>query len=646
MSHPNQLVVIAAVLDTTQLTLYKEDGSTFPIPQGDSRIQRILDVCQAGLKKLGDKVTVDLTAENHYADFEAKTGGLVKLFRVAKSKVKEFFSKTEVEAPKPITLGIVPSAKDVPAMTAVVAKRAQRDEQGEIITPLASAVAEIMAHATPVASKEFVEPVAKHEDGELDTVIAVVGGQVIPDVAALKPQMSAAVLRPNATTMGMENFLSRLAKVMGKRRHSVEDLMKFMSKGDLPLADDGSIVIYKILKRKAGEKDTFVDCHSGNVPQKVGSYVCMDETMVDPDRRQDCSNGLHVASRSYLTSFGGDVVVLAKVAPEDVIAVPEYNINKMRVCGYHILALLSHDTFKTLKANKPMTDNSTDQAILGKVLAGEHIGILERVEIGGPRGSNITITPVGVVSRTVMVEATPRLAEALPDNGHVAPAIDVKEVAKQVTAAKEELIQAPPAGMNVTGPSLGEAAPPPAPPPVEAVENPPYLPVVERALAEAKPMKKVGLKATADTLYQLVLSSVAAETKATYAAELVKFKKDKKKTWTDLGLSDEKGETILRIAKDKLPQKGAIFTNEATIAKAEKKVTDVAAGFPKKAPRNDDKMIKPSLADKAKQLMFNVVDGNKQSAKDLLELKKTSKKSWDYLGISESQLVQVKELAQ
>jgi hypothetical protein len=633
MSHPNQLVVVAALLDTTQLTLYKEDGSTISIPQGDGRIQRILDVCQPALKKLGDKVTVDLSAENHYAAFEEKTGGLVRLFRVAKAKVAEFFSKTEVEAPKPITLGIVPTAKDVPAMTAVVTKRPQRDEQGEVITPLASAVAEIMAHATPVASKDFLEPVAKHEDREPDTMIAVVAGQVIPDVDKLKPQFAAAS-QATGSTKGIEALLSRMAKIIGKRRHSVEDLLHFLKRGDLPVADDGSIIIYKILKRKVGEKDTFVDCHSGNVPQKVGSYVCMDEAMVDPSQRTECSQGLHVARRGYLRSFPGDVVTLCKIMPEDVIAVPHGEADKMRVCGYHILALLSHDSFTKLKAGKPMTDNTADQALLGRVLSGDHIGILERVEIGGPKGSNITITPLHQKAgeRQAPV-AKPRLAEALPDNGHVAPAIDVKEVAKQVTAAKEEQKD-----------DL-RAEPQPRVQP-DVVNNPPYLPVVEQALAEAKPMKKVGLKASADTLYQLVLSSIASETKATYAAELVKFKKDKKKAWTDLGLTDAIGTSLLEIAKDKLPQKGAIFTNEATIAKAEKKVIDVAAGLPKKAPRNDDKMIKPVVKVTPRSQIAELLRTapTTESAHQIVKIKKTAKKSWDALGVTPSEVSTILEL--
>lgn len=666
MTNPNHLVIIAAVVDVHNLTLYKEDGSTVLIPQGDTRLQPILNVALAGLKKLGDKVTVDLSEATPYADFEKKTGGLVKLFRVAKSKVAEFFGKTEAEPVKPITLGIIPTAKDVPAMTAVVTKRPARDENGEIITPLASAVAEIMVNAVPVSSSDFAEPVAAHEDDEPDTLIAVVGGQVIPDVAALKPQMAAAVLRPDATTKGTENFLARLAKVISKRRHSVEDLMKFMQKGDLPIADDGSIVIYKILKKHRTLADTFVDCHSGNVPQKVGSYVHMTENMVDPDRRNECSNGLHVARRGYLGAFSGDVCVLAKVAPEDVIAVPEYDANKMRVCGYHILALLSQETFKTLRANEPMTNNPADKALLGAVLAGEHIGVLEKVHIGGQKGSNVTITKVGNPDAPVKVASgIVKEAEALPENGQLAPSVDVKEVAKEVTKAKEQVFQAPPAGMHVTGAITGPVAtPPPLPPSKDGMTDVDVRKHFNMDKPEAKPVKKLSLKDQAGNLFAQMMASVTLDGKQVLAAQLVTLKKSSKKSWEALGISASNADAVQNIAAPALPQKGAIFTNEATIAKAEAKVRkprsdkgskvglvqDVNTGelevVTKPKPSRVVNGVETGLGTPKQRIrkLLSVGLTSVGVATAIVTLKKASKKSWTSLAVTDWEVEQIMKL--
>lgn len=659
MTNPNQLIVIAAVLDTRYLTLYDKDGGTLLIAQGDPRVNVIVNLCQKHLTYPGAQVTVDISAANHYAEFEEKTGGLVKLFRVAKSKVAEFFGKTEVKVMEPITLGVIPTAKDVPAMTAVVKKRDPVDAAGNKTTHLANAVTEIMQHAVPVKAENFVEP---KEDGP-DTVVALVDGQVIPDVAALKPQMAAAVLRPGATTKGMEAFLSRLAKVIGKRRHSVEDLMKFLEKGDLPIADDGSIVIYKILKRGGKESDTFYDCHSGNVPQKVGSFVHMDESMVDPDRRQDCSNGLHVARRGYLGNFSGDVCVIAKVAPEDVIAVPQYDANKMRVCGYHILEVLSAETFKRLKTNEAMTNNEADKALLGRVLAGDHIGIQEFVKINGPKGRDIVITsaknhqPAGVTTRTAMVEAKPveRLVEALPENGCVAPDVDVKAVAAAVTKQKEQLIQAPPGGMSVASKPLRKATKvpskhTPASVGVDAVNKADVFIGKVPAKEKAKPVKKLSLKDQALALYQGMLSCASLEQKQAQAAALILFKKEKKKSWTDLGFNDSIVKILSDIAAPALPQKGAIFTNAATIAKAEKKVSKKATNIASAKGSVEAQALKslpvakstppmPAVSPAKKTPIatlwevFMTNPKSRSAAQDVLDAQKKAKKGWAALGL-------------
>jgi hypothetical protein len=40
--------------------------------------------------------------------------------------------------------------------------------------------------------------------------------------------------------------------------------------------------------------------------------------------------------------------------PEDVVAVPQYDSNKMRVCGHHILYELNDEDFQALRSNQPI----------------------------------------------------------------------------------------------------------------------------------------------------------------------------------------------------------------------------------------------------------------------------------------------------
>ena len=84
-------------------------------------------------------------------------------------------------------------------------------------------------------------------------------------------------------SVGVQAFLARCAQFIDNRQHSVDDLMRFLERGDLPLADDGSIIAYKMLRRKNGSEDIFVDCHSGNIPQRVGS---VSYTHLDVYKRQ------------------------------------------------------------------------------------------------------------------------------------------------------------------------------------------------------------------------------------------------------------------------------------------------------------------------------------------------------------------------
>lgn len=425
MTDPNIIRVVAAVVDIHNLTLYTEDGNTVVIPQGDSRVativHQVLPVCS-----LGQVASIDITStvENSYKAIEKQSNGLIKLFRVARSKLAAFFTSSE-------------EADLVPPME--IGKPAQ-------ISKLQAATEEIMKHAIPASAANFhegnldVDDDHQENDAEGDTVIAVVNNRVLPDAHKLKGQMQSAVANENST--GLANFIERCAS--SKRRHTMEELMRFMQRGDLPIADDGSIVIYKVLKKKKLANHPgfdYVDCHSGNVPQSVGSYVYMDEELVDPNRSQDCSNGLHVARRAYLSGFSGDVIVIAKVAPEDVIAVPQYDSNKMRVCGYHILYELNAEDFTELKANRPIS-SSDGKKKLANAISGDHVDAITYVKIGGSNGSNITKIIKSIQEQKVTLAAS-AVTDSTPEREAISeksenqfPVLDPKMISQDVEAIK------------------------------------------------------------------------------------------------------------------------------------------------------------------------------------------------------------------
>jgi len=126
------------------------------------------------------------------------------------------------------------------------------------------------------------------------------------------------------------NFMKNLYKNPSNR--SVNELYTFLEKCNLPITEDGHFLAYK----KVAEN--YTDCYSGTFDNSIGSIVEMPRNEVDEDSSITCSNGLHVASYSYMKSYYGHHIVVCKVNPEDVVSIPiDYNNAKMRVCKYEVI---------------------------------------------------------------------------------------------------------------------------------------------------------------------------------------------------------------------------------------------------------------------------------------------------------------------
>lgn len=577
----NTFRIIAAVVDTYNLTLYKENGDTVVLPQGDARIRTIVDAAVPSLLSHGyADITLDLPKEeSSYVQFESVSNGVVKLFRIAKAKLLSMMGSDIQEAAEevapavPMAIGVIP-----------VKSLAPTEE-----TTTLNVVEEILQHAVSVSSPEFhekgiatqgnvveesgttIKTPSKNESS--DTIIAVVEGKVIPGMEMIKTQFDRAAKL--GSTKGVENFLRRLGSVINERKHSVEDLLKFMERGDLPIAEDGSILIYKVLaKCPSGKKDVFVDCHSRKVQQWVGGYVCMAPSLVDHDRRNECSNGLHVARRGYVKEFRGDACVLAKLAPEDVIAVPSYDANKMRVCGYHIIAELTAKQYALLNQNKPITDDPDGKILLGKALAGQHIGKTHEIRITEQMGGGVKVTALGKTEKVKAKEVAPAEALCNATGPVTAPPIDPKEVVKTVEqlsrkemAAKlyaegnVEALKAYKKAAKVSWDKLGVPDPDVTPPVAitedanrKVIGNNPTQAITDEVEEKAKITRSVRTvndvvigegspKERIQKLLAIGLTSVGV------AKAVLELKKKSKKSWTVLGVSDTQVEQITKLAE-------------------------------------------------------------------------------------------------
>lgn len=151
-------------------------------------------------------------------------------------------------------------------------------------------------------------------------------------------------------------FLENL--LQNPSRTAIQELYLFMEAGKMPITEDGCFLAYKRVR------DNYRDVHSGKVLNKpanlltdeeVGlipytvngvtvalengtTVVSMERNMVDDDRNNTCSYGLHFCSYDYLQHFCGDRIVVLKINPKDVVSIPaDYNNTKGRTCRYEVI---------------------------------------------------------------------------------------------------------------------------------------------------------------------------------------------------------------------------------------------------------------------------------------------------------------------
>jgi len=132
------------------------------------------------------------------------------------------------------------------------------------------------------------------------------------------------------------NFLENLMDNPSKR--AVDELYSFLEYGKMPITPDGHFLAYKRVR------DDYKSVHDGKTDNSIGTIVEMPRNKVDEDSSRTCSDGLHFCSHEYLKSFSGEKVVVLKINPRDVVAIPrDYNDTKGRACRYEVVGELSPD---------------------------------------------------------------------------------------------------------------------------------------------------------------------------------------------------------------------------------------------------------------------------------------------------------------
>lgn len=114
--------------------------------------------------------------------------------------------------------------------------------------------------------------------------------------------------------------------------NTVNEVYEWLSNGRFALTDDGCFYAYKYVDAN------YKDCYTHTIDNSPGQIVTMPRTEVDPDRRNECSRGLHFCSKAYLRGYSSNHIMLVKVHPADVVAIPkDYGYTKGRTWRYEVI---------------------------------------------------------------------------------------------------------------------------------------------------------------------------------------------------------------------------------------------------------------------------------------------------------------------
>lgn len=413
--------VVGATADKKQVTLYFDDGETMILPSDAEFTKKVIDKITPALAK-GDKITLNMEEKviDIFTELQEKSKGFVKFFRVAK---------------KALGLGgDAPTLQHIESISLPLDQYSLTNEEETIVAvvepekPVIPVVDAVVNEADTISQEDLEAAADKYDELVRE---AKAEPTILVGAEKLKNQIKHFSQSDNPE--GFKRFMERLSSVIKDRKHTADELLDFLSYADLPIADDGAIVAYKRLRRS---QDNFVDSHTGKVIQNIGWRIFMKTEMVDPDRRNECSNGLHVGRRDYMGNFSGDAIVIIKVYPEDVVAVPrDYRGAKMRCSGYNIVGITNAAGMNLLCNNKPMTDDPEMAKLLTDILRGNHPPITNTVEITGSYGTNLVFSVSGGIATpaTKPVKASKKPTKAIEE---VKETKEIKKVNPEVNSPK------------------------------------------------------------------------------------------------------------------------------------------------------------------------------------------------------------------
>lgn len=189
-------------------------------------------------------------------------------------------------------------------------------------------------------------------------------------------------------------FYERLQKNPSNR--AVVSLWNFMQHNGIPITEDGHLLAYK------GITTSYKDCHTKTFDNRPGVVNEMPRNKISDDPNNACDPGFHVGSEVYAKGFG-QVVVICKVDPADVVSVPyDENGQKMRVCKYVVVGHYNGQMPSTTIATDDVPNVEADEADeLDEAEDESEIG--SEVYEGSTKPSKTKPTPIKPPGKTIKV---------------------------------------------------------------------------------------------------------------------------------------------------------------------------------------------------------------------------------------------------
>lgn len=140
----------------------------------------------------------------------------------------------------------------------------------------------------------------------------------------------------------VNKYVFFLEDALRNDKNSYNEMWDFIKHNDIKIHDNGAIIGYK--KVTVGDDGRLYDSYTHTVPNDPGTLVQMPRHLVNNNKSETCSYGLHVGSIDYVRNFSGNQIVKVLVAPANVVSVPtDYNGQKMRCSEYFVLETLDYD---------------------------------------------------------------------------------------------------------------------------------------------------------------------------------------------------------------------------------------------------------------------------------------------------------------